>query len=89
MNTKLRFVRLVIAATFGSLLWAGCASTEPSSRYETVAVNQQPVDLTKRLPGTHPEWNTGFDRMYAPVVRYDFPLENQTINEAAGAERPY
>lgn len=94
MNTKIKLGRLVLSATFGSLLWAGCASP---SNYEVTSVESRPVDLTKLRPDTHPELNTGFALANARRVKADFPVvepvtteqaESAVIEEAAGSERP-
>jgi hypothetical protein len=83
MNNKIKLVRLVVAATFGSLLWAGCAS--PDRDYATIERNR-PVDLTKFRADTHPEWGTGIDRESA-YGTVNVPVDNTPIYDAAGAER--
>ena len=81
MNTKLKVVRLVFAAAFGSLLWAGCSTPHSSDM-------AGPVDLLKRRPDTHPEFRLGLDdhSSSGPVVNV-IPVTSDTVNEAAGAER--
>lgn len=82
MNTKLKFLRIVVAATFGSLLWVGCSSPKSDS-----ASLYPPVDLTKRRPDTHPELSLGLDRTRTASTVVDLPEENPVLNEAAGSER--
>ena len=47
MNAKLRLMRLVMAATFGSLLWAGCSSNRPHESAERIPTHSQAAALTK------------------------------------------
>ncbi len=84
MNTKIKLVRLVVAATFGSLLWAGCAS--PNNDYAVTRTDMRPVDLTKRRADTHPEFGTGIDRQTSRQV-VEVPSSGPRIYDAAGAER--
>lgn len=90
MNTKLKLMRLVMAATFGSLLWAGCSSTRPDHAANTLAIQSQsgPADLTKRRPDTHPEWKSGLAlRRTVVEVPGEFTTDAVIIEEAAGAAR--
>lgn len=67
MNTKLRFFRLVLASSVGSILWAGCA--EPrlvTANFDPALIAYAPVDLTKRRPDTHPELRSA---MWQTVAR--------------------
>ena len=84
MNTKLKLVRFVLAATFGSLLWAGCAS--PGEDYNYSLVDGNPPDLTKYRADTFPAYRTGLDDRR--LERFEVPAD-PTITEAAGAERVY
>jgi len=77
MNMKLKLVRLVVAATFGSLLWAGCASER--TYYVDATADTRPIDLTKRSVDTHPELRIGLDGKQVTDPWF--------IEEAAGAER--
>ena len=82
MNSKLKLLRVVAAATLGSLLWVGCSS--PRSDY---AAGTAPVDLTKRRPDTHPELSVGLASAQSNLTVVDTPGDNGVINEAAGSER--
>ena len=70
MKTKTNITRLVLASALGSLIWAGCSTTD--NRYtgnnaagtEVVMVGSSaiaaaPIDALKRRPDTHPEFRTG------------------------------
>lgn len=83
MNTKFKLVRVVVAATFGSLLWAGCASEQVY--YGDSSSNLRPVDLTKNRPGTHPELRNGSEQYSGWTDVSELP---GVITESAGAERP-
>ncbi len=85
MNTKLKLLRIVAAATFGSLLWVGCAS--PKSDYAATSPGTAPLDLTKRRPDTHPELSLGLDRSQTVRTVVDIPWDSDVLNEAAGSER--
>ena len=85
MNTKQKLLRVVVTATFGSLLWAGCSS--PRSDYATVSPESAPLDLTKRRPDTHPELSAGMDRPQASRTVIDGPWDYPVVDEAAGSER--
>ena len=74
-------MRLVIAATFGSLLWAGCASDR--THYANATAEMQPVDLTHLRADTHPETRTGLDH----YAGREAVIEAPTIEESAGALR--
>ena len=91
MNTKLKLMRLVMAATFGSLLWAGCSSTRPDNSSSALALQSQssPADLTKHRPDTHPEWKSGILAQRRTVVEVpgEFTTDAVIIEEAAGAAR--
>ncbi|HWD19233.1 MAG TPA: hypothetical protein VHB20_08130 [Verrucomicrobiae bacterium] len=54
MKLKWNTVRIVLAATLGSIFWAGCASTQPGPR-----MVENTTDLRAAGPDTHPEWRTG------------------------------
>lgn len=87
MKTKFKLVRFVLAATFGSLLWAGCA-TEPT--YNDVASSElRPADLTDRRADTRPDLQNG-SQAYAGwnKIITEQPATEPTIIESAGAERP-
>ena len=88
MNTKLKLIRFVVAVTFASLLWAGCASEGYEGRsttaYSTDA-DTRPIDLTKRRADTYPERRTGLEDRNRELIQ----IPDSTINEAAGAERFY
>lgn len=93
MNTKLKLVRFVLAVTFGSLLWAGCASPENRQanhyNHHTVytTTENRAIDLTKERADTYPARRSGLlDRSRMLV---EIPGDSTTINEAAGAERLY
>ena len=81
MNTKFKLVRFVVAATFASLLWAGCASER--TYYVDATPGTQPVDLTKQRAHTHPESRNGLDH----YAGRDTVIEAPAIEEAAGAQR--
>ena len=87
MKTKFKLVRFVVAATFGSLLWAGCATER--TYYGDASSNLRPVDLTDRRADTHPELQTGSEEYagWNQIVETPAPDES-TIFESAGAERP-
>lgn len=93
MNTKLKLMRLVMAATFGSLLWAGCSSTHPdysASSANTLTSQSGPADLTKRRPDTHPEWKSGLAQRQTVVeLPTEFTTDAVIIEEAAGARRDF
>jgi hypothetical protein len=84
MNTKFKLVRFVVAAAFGSLLWAGCAA--PRTYYVDATADSQPVDLTKRRADTHPESRSALEQYggLGQVVEAPAPV---IIDEAAGAQR--
>jgi len=82
MNMKFKSVRLVVAAAFASLLWAGCASER--TYYSDATPESQPVDLTKRRADTHPESRTGLDQYAGQDTVIEAPA---AIEEAAGAQR--
>jgi hypothetical protein len=85
MNTKLKSVRFVLAVTFASLLWAGCASPSSQTYYVDASADTQPVDLTKRRADTHPELRSGLEQ-YGRLERVT-EAPNPVIEEAAGAPR--
>ena len=71
-KSKVKLVRIVLASTVGSLLWAGCAQPRVAVTDPQI-IAQAPVDLTKRRPDTHPEMRTGLwqvtpDNVVADVV---------------------
>jgi hypothetical protein len=76
----------VIAATLGSLLWAGCASDR--TYYGDATSDLRPVDLTKRRADTHPEQRTASETYAGWDRTTDTPAESPTIIESAGAPRP-
>jgi hypothetical protein len=86
MNTKYKLVRLVVAAAFGSLLWAGCASER--TYYTDSSVNLRPVDLTEWRVDTHPERQNAAENYAGWNQTVEVPVDGSTINEAAGARRP-
>ncbi|MDB6055396.1 MAG: hypothetical protein JWN25_2919 [Verrucomicrobiales bacterium] len=68
MKTKLKFTKLVLAASLGSLIWAGCSTNNHQAfnsndhsitAYPLSADVPVPVDQTKRRPDTHPELRRG------------------------------
>jgi hypothetical protein len=64
MKTQFKVTRLVLAASLGSLIWAGCASDPNNSANVNDAVvaanlDMVPVDQTRRRPDTHPELRSG------------------------------
>ncbi|MEO7297006.1 MAG: hypothetical protein ABI042_00360 [Verrucomicrobiota bacterium] len=80
MKTNLRLVRLVVAATFGSLLWAGCSTMHDGnhrrSEYRNdISSQTPPYDLTRRRVDTHPEWRTGLDRATSRDTTVDVPVD--------------
>lgn len=83
MNTKLKLARLVVAATFGSLLWAGCASPR-TTNYVDATAERTPVDLTQRRSDTYPAARTGLDHYTGRDSVIEVPV---VIDEAAGTER--
>ncbi|MEO7676580.1 MAG: hypothetical protein ABIV39_07465 [Verrucomicrobiota bacterium] len=90
MNTKLKLMRLVMAATFGSLLWAGCSSTGPSTSGSTLSMQSEagPANLINRRPDTHPEWKSGLAVSRTVVeVPGEFTTDVVVVDEAAGARR--
>lgn len=87
MKTKFKLVRFVVAAAFGSLLWAGCATER--TYYGDASSNLRPVDLTERRANTHPELKTGSEEYAGWHQVVETPAsEKPTIYESAGAERP-
>lgn len=86
MNQKFKLVRLVVAAAFGSLLWAGCATER--AYYTDSPVNLRPIDLTERRANTRPESQTGAEKNAGWDGGFDTPAENPNIREASGAQRP-
>ncbi|MFN7141603.1 MAG: hypothetical protein ACK4UN_19955 [Limisphaerales bacterium] len=63
-NPKFKLVRIVLASTVGSLLWAGCAQPQWAVPERQTAANA-PVDLTIRRPDTHPHLRSGM--WYGPA----------------------
>jgi hypothetical protein len=67
-------MRLVLASSVGSLLWAGCAHPQYSANdIDPGSVSYAPVDQSKRRPDTHPELRTGlyqvaYGGLLPPVV---------------------
>lgn len=91
MKTNLRLIRLVLAATFGSLLWAGCSTRHEGDSGRSLYRSERmyssdtvPADLTRRRVDTHPEWRTGLDRATSRDTTVDVPVE-----ETTGVERRY
>ncbi|MEP6662947.1 MAG: hypothetical protein ABJC04_04705 [Verrucomicrobiota bacterium] len=84
MNTKSKLLRLVVSATFGSLLWAGCASPN-HDHHMSMAPTSSPTDMTRVRANTHPEYRLGLNAGPNQVI--DITLEGNEIVEAAGAQR--
>lgn len=87
MNTKSKFVRFALAATFSSLLWAGCASDR--TYYGDASTKMQPLDLTKQRANTHPESKNGLNHYARWDRTVDATAPTVGIEEAAGAQRRY
>jgi hypothetical protein len=87
MNTRFKAVRLVVAATFGSLLWAGCATER--TYYGDSSADLRPVDLTEWRADTHPERRTASENYAGWDTSVEAPVEAPTIIESSGAERPH
>ncbi len=60
IHSKAKLLRIVLASTVGSLLWAGCAQQPRVAVLDPVSIAHAPVDLTNRRPDTHPEQRDGF-----------------------------
>jgi hypothetical protein len=72
MNPNYKFVRVVLGATIGAALWAGCVSNrdvahEPAgatiNREQSVTLDRQ-SDLSIWHSDTHPEWRTGWNMAF-------------------------
>jgi hypothetical protein len=71
MKPTYKFVRVVLGATVGAVLWAGCASdrrviNEPAGAEITerpMALDWQ-ENLTSWRTDTHPEWRTGWNMAF-------------------------
>ena len=70
MKTKTNITRLVLASALGSLIWAGCSTTD--NRYTRTdaagtdvvmvgssAIAAAPINVVKARPDTHPEFRSG------------------------------
>lgn len=77
---------MVVAAAFGSLLWAGCASERVY--YGDASSELRPVDLTKNRADTHPELRNGSEAYANWTDVSDLPARGVIVTESAGAERP-
>jgi hypothetical protein len=72
MRPNLKFIRVVLGATVGAALWAGCATQrdviyEPSGasvRQEREVRIDRQDDMTKWGADTHPEWRTGWNMTF-------------------------
>ena len=72
VKSKAKLVRVVLASTVGSILWAGCAEPRVAV-HDPAVIAYAPVDLTKRRPDTNPElrngiWQRSADRPTPSVV---------------------
>lgn len=75
-----------MAATLGSLLWAGCASDR--TYYGDASSDLRPINLTERRADTHPEQRTASENLAGWDQTTDAPNQTPTIIESAGAQRP-
>jgi hypothetical protein len=56
MKTNIKLVRLMLATSVGSLLWAGCAQPRyMASQIDPGAIQASPIDQIEQRPDTHPE----------------------------------
>ena len=71
MKPSYKFVRVVLGATVGAVIWAGCASELPIAHdpagarveRERKALDWQ-ENLTVWRADTHPEWRTGWNMAF-------------------------
>jgi hypothetical protein len=64
MNARIKLLRLTLASSVGSLLWAGCAQPRYSAlTIDPRAVAAAPLDQTRRAADTHPELRSGLWQM--------------------------
>jgi len=59
MNAHLKLMRLVIAATFGSLLWAGCSSNRPHEAVNSISTESASAVVLEHRSGAQAEPMTG------------------------------
>jgi hypothetical protein len=76
MRPQRKFIRVVLAASLGTLLWAGCASDHRSTARRTnenrpIVLDWQ-EDLTRPHVDTHPERRLGW-AMAFPTAPYMYP----------------
>lgn len=57
-KSKVKFVRIVLASSIGSIIWAGCAQPRIAVN-DPAMISQAPVDMTQDRPDTHPELRSG------------------------------
>jgi hypothetical protein len=75
MRPDKKFLRVVLAATLGALLWAGCASDRrpaPKANVDTPIVLDWQENLTRPHIDTHPERRQGW-AMAFPTAPYMYP----------------
>ena len=80
MNPKHKFLRVVLAATLGAILWAGCASHHPTRTasgqpLKVVCLDMQ-EDLSHMHPDTHPEWRLGMNMAFPNPPLAHWQIEN-------------
>ena len=79
MKTKTNITRLVLASAVGSLIWAGCSTTD--NRYtnnkatgtevvmvDSSAIAAAPINALKLRPDTHPEFRSGLWQLNGGVM---------------------